>query len=67
MSGKLVIPVAIRPMREADDPIVYDSWLGSMADEMEIVDPDERRRFKRDQKPVIKALLDSGTALVATL
>lgn len=61
----IVIPVVFRPMTRDDDPIVYDSWLGSLADELEIDDPDERRRFKRGQKPVVDGLLARGRTIVA--
>lgn len=61
-----VIPIAIRPYEKGDDPIIYDTWLRSMADELGIDDPDERKRFIRAQKPTVDHLIDDGETLVAT-
>jgi len=61
------LPVAIRPMKSPDDdPIVYDSWAGSLADELEITEEREKKRFKRGQFPVLRELVAHGRVLVAT-
>jgi hypothetical protein len=62
----VAFPISIRPYESTDAAIVYDSWLKSMADELEIGDPDERRRFVRAQKPAVDALIADGETLVAT-
>lgn len=59
------LPLTIRPMRDVDAPIVYDSWSGAMADELGIEDREERRSFKRAQKPVVDGLIARGKVFVA--
>lgn len=59
------IPMTIRPMEADDAAIVFDSWAGCMADELKIEDAEERRRFKRGQKPIFADLLARGKTFVA--
>lgn len=61
----LEIPISIRPMTADDAAIVYDSWSRSMADELGIEDPDEKRRFVREQKPLVASLLERGKTYIA--
>lgn len=61
----LQFPISIRPAIPEDDPIIYDSWARSLADELEIHNLDERRRFVSGHKHIISALLSRSRTLVA--
>lgn len=61
----MIIPVNIRVAIVEDDPIVYDCWARSMADEVGVEGDDARRAFVRGYKPVITALIARSTTMVA--